>query len=65
MAGQDRKIRVTGEWRETIDAHRIVGVPIRLAKAERERAEGRVLEPEPSDPAIGSVTEIGSGDWSR
>ena len=62
MAGHDRKIRVIGELHETIDAHRIAGVLIRLAKAERERAEGRAPEPEPLDPAIGSVGEVGSGD---
>jgi hypothetical protein len=62
MAGHDRKIRVIGERRDTIDAHRIAGVLIRLAKAERERTEGRDSEPEPLDPAIGSVREVGSGD---
>lgn len=60
MAGHDRKIRVTGERRETIDAHRIAGVLTRLARIERERAEGRAPEPEPIDPATGSVKEIDS-----
>jgi hypothetical protein len=65
MAGHDRKIKVTGERRETIDVHRIAGVLKRIAKAARERAEGRATEPEPVDPAIGSVKEVGSGDWNR
>jgi hypothetical protein len=65
MPGNDRKIRVTSERREAIDAHRIAGVLIRLAKAERERAEGRAPEPEPIDSAVGSVKEVGSSDWSR
>lgn len=65
MSGHDRKIRVIGVRRESIDAHRIAGVLIRLAKAERERAEGRAPEPEPIDPAVGSIKEVGSGDWSR
>jgi hypothetical protein len=64
MAGHDRKTRVTGERCETIDAHRIAGVLIRIAKAERERTEGRATEPEPVDPAIGSVKEVGSSDWT-
>ena len=49
-----------GERRETIDAHRIAGVLIRLAKAVRERAQGLALEPEPEDPATGVVKEIPS-----
>jgi hypothetical protein len=65
MSGHDRKIRVTSERRESIDAHRIAGVLIRLAKAERERAEGRAPEPEPIDPAIGSVKEVGPSDWNQ
>lgn len=59
MPGHDRKIRVTSERREAIDAHRIAGVLIRLANAERERAEGRTPELDPVDPTIGSVIEVG------
>ncbi|WP_158299762.1 hypothetical protein [Glycomyces paridis] len=50
-----------GERRETIDAHRIAGVLIRLAKAERERSERFAPELEPIDPATGSVKEIFRG----
>jgi hypothetical protein len=62
MSGHDRKFRVTGERRETIDAHRIAGVLTRLAKTERERAQCLAPEPEPIDPATGSVREFGSDD---
>ncbi|THV29003.1 hypothetical protein [Glycomyces paridis] len=58
MSGYERRISVYGERRETIDAHRIAGVLIRLGKAERLRAQGLGLELEPVDPAMGSVQEI-------
>ncbi|WP_205325414.1 hypothetical protein [Glycomyces sp. YM15] len=58
MAGYERRISVFGERLETIDAHRIAGVLIRLAKAERERAQGLARKAEPEDPAMGAVKEI-------
>jgi hypothetical protein len=60
MAEYGRTIRVIGERRETIDAHRIAGVLIRLAKAERLRVQGLAPDPEPVDPAMGSVKEVSS-----
>jgi hypothetical protein len=58
MSGYERRISVYGERRETIDANRIAGVLIRIAKAERERAQGLAPEPEPEDPGMGAVKEV-------
>jgi hypothetical protein len=58
MAGQDRKIRVTGERREVIDVQRIAGVLIRLVETRRLRAQGLVPELEPADPDIGSIKGV-------
>jgi hypothetical protein len=58
MAGYERRISVYGERRETIDVHRIAGVLIRIAKAERLSAQGLAPEPESVDPAMGAVKEV-------